>query len=137
MHRILFVVGLACLAVSTALAQDPVKVDPKHYKVEFENDHVRVLHINVGPHEKTPMHAHPASVLVWLTDGHVKFTFPPQPGGVKLDPEDAHGKAGQASWSAAVKHAGENLSDKPIELFQVELKAKPAVATPAAKKPPK
>ncbi len=131
MRRIFFVVGLACLAVSTALAQDPVKVDPKHYKVEFENDRVRVLHINVGPHEKTPMHAHPASVLVWLTDSHVKFTFPDG------KTEDAHGKAGQANWSAAVKHAGENLSDKPSEVFQVELKAKPAVATPAAKKPPK
>ncbi len=131
MRRILFVVGLASLAVSAALAQDPVKVDPKHYKVEFENDRVRVLHINVGAHEKTPMHAHPGSVLVWLTDAHVKFTFPDG------KTEDAHGKAGQANWSAAVKHAGENLSDKPIEVLQVELKAKPAVAAPAAKKPPK
>ena len=26
-------------------ADDPVRVDPKHYKVEFENDRVRVLRI--------------------------------------------------------------------------------------------
>ena len=29
-------------ATNMAMAQDPVKVDPKHYKVEFENDQVRV-----------------------------------------------------------------------------------------------
>jgi hypothetical protein len=27
---------VVCLAASTLLAQDPVKVDAKHYKVEFE-----------------------------------------------------------------------------------------------------
>ena len=34
-----------------AHAQDAAKVDPKHYKVEFENDQVRVLRISYGPHE--------------------------------------------------------------------------------------
>jgi len=32
---------------------DPVKVDPKHYKVEMENDRVRVLRITYGPQEKS------------------------------------------------------------------------------------
>jgi hypothetical protein len=27
------------------MAQDPVRVDPQHYTVEFENDQVRVLRI--------------------------------------------------------------------------------------------
>ena len=60
--------GLMCLAVSAALAQDPVKVDPNHYKVEFENAQVRVLRIHYGAHEKSVMHYHPASVAVFLTD---------------------------------------------------------------------
>ena len=33
-------------------ALDPMTVDPTHYKVEFENEHVRVLRIHFGPHEK-------------------------------------------------------------------------------------
>lgn len=37
---------------------DPVKVDPKHYQVEFENDRVRVLRIRFGPHERSVMHGH-------------------------------------------------------------------------------
>jgi hypothetical protein len=63
-------------AASTVLAQDPVKVDPKHYKVEFENDHVRVLRITYGPDEKSVMHDHPDGTAVFLTDYHVKFTYP-------------------------------------------------------------
>jgi hypothetical protein len=44
------------------MAQDPINVDPKHYKVEMENDRVRVLRIRYGPHEKSVMHGHPPSV---------------------------------------------------------------------------
>src|SRR5271169_2405985 len=55
---------------------DPVKLDPKHYKVEFENDRVRVLRINYGPGEKSVMHSHPESIGVFLTDAHAKFTYP-------------------------------------------------------------
>jgi polyisoprenoid-binding protein YceI len=54
MRRVFFVAaGLALFALSApAMAQDAVKVDPKHYKVEFENDKIRVLRVNYGPHEK-------------------------------------------------------------------------------------
>jgi quercetin dioxygenase-like cupin family protein len=129
MRRMLFLVAVLCVAALTAKAQDPVKLDPKHYKVEFENAQVRVLHITVGPHEKTPMHSHPSGVLVWLTDGHVRFTYPDG------KTEEVHGQAGQTAWGAGVTHAGENLEDKQIELVQVELKAKPGTAkAPAAKK---
>ena len=42
--------------------QDPVKVDPKHYKVEVENEKVRVLRVNYKAHEKSVMHSHPDNV---------------------------------------------------------------------------
>jgi len=109
-------------AAKTAMAQDPVKVDPKHYKVEFENDQVRVLRITYGPHEKSVMHDHPASQVIYLTDAHVKFAHP----GGKA--EEQRGKAGQTAWALAGKHLPENLSDKPLEGILVELKAKPAKA---------
>ena len=38
------------------IVADPLKVDPKHYKVEFENDRVRVLRITYGPREKSVIH---------------------------------------------------------------------------------
>ncbi len=128
MRPILILGALVCLTVSTASAQDPVKVDPKHYKVEFENAQVRVLRSNRGPHEKSPMHEHPAYVAVPLTDIHLKLTFPDG------RTEERHAKAGEVRWSAGAKHAEENVGDKAAEAILVELKAKPAVAKPAAKK---
>ena len=42
----IFTVLFAVIILSGySFAQDAVKVDPKHYKVEFENDQVRVLRI--------------------------------------------------------------------------------------------
>jgi hypothetical protein len=43
---------VTALAIGGAVAQDPIVVDAKHYKVTFENDQVRVLKITYGPKEK-------------------------------------------------------------------------------------
>ncbi len=128
MRRALLLAGLMCLAVFTAKAQDPAKVDPKHCKVEFENAQVRVLRFTVGPHEKIPMHEHPASVLIALTDSHGKEIFPD---GKEVDRQT---KAGEVRWRDALKHANENLGDRSTESIVVELKGKAAKAKPAAKK---
>ena len=110
------------LNAKTARAQDPVQVDPRHYKVMLESNEVRVLQITYGPHEKSVMHEHPASVVVCLTDQDVKFTFPDG------KTEERHMKAGQSELHAAGKHLPENLSDKPLEAVLVELKTQPATA---------
>ena len=129
MRRVLFVAAVVCLAVSTAKAQDPVKVDPNNWKVEFENAQVRVLRVHIPPHGKLGMHEHPANVLISLTDGHVKDIFPDG------KTSELHFKAGQATWRDAVKHANENLGATATESILVELKAKPAAAEHVAKKP--
>jgi len=100
MTRTSLTIGLVCLG-SVVLAQDPVQVDPKHYRVEFENAQVRVLHIQYGPHEKSVMHHHPAGVAVFLSDQDAKFTMPD---GKTVE---RHGKAGQALWMAAETHLPE------------------------------
>lgn len=110
------------MAIAPAMGQDPVKVDAKHYKVEFENAQVRVLRIAYGPHEKSVMHGHPASLAVFLTDGSVKFTLADG----KTLASDV--KAGMVQWNAGGKHLPENVGDKPFELILVELKGKHAAA---------
>src|ERR1051326_1575826 len=51
-----------------ATTLDPLKVDPKHYKLEFENGQVRVFRVKIGPHEKVPLHEHVLNrVVVYLT----------------------------------------------------------------------
>jgi len=97
-------------------ALDPIKLDPKHYSVVLENDEVRVLRAKYGPHEKSVMHEHPASVAVSMTDYHVKMTA----GDGKS--QDLSSKAHDATWTEPGKHLPENLSDKPMEVIVIELK---------------
>jgi quercetin dioxygenase-like cupin family protein len=108
--------GLAVFTVGAASAQDPVKVDPRHYKVVFENAQVRVLRIHYGPHETSVMHDHPDGVVTYLADGHMRFLLP---GGKTIE---SSGKAGMAIWAPGGPHKPTNLSDKPMDAVLVELK---------------
>jgi len=95
---------------------DPINVDPKHYTVDFENDQVRVVHIKYAPGEKSVMHGHPASVIVFLTDCRARFAYPDG------KTEEINAKAGQATFTAPTEHLPENLSNQPLEVIQIELK---------------
>jgi hypothetical protein len=128
MRRTLFLaLFMLAVAVPAALAQDPVKVDSKHYKVEFENSQVRVLRINYGPNEKSVMHWHPNAIAIFVTDANGKFTFP------NGKTQEFSSKAGETRWTAAGRHLPENTSDQPFEVILVELKTKKHKAV--AKKP--
>jgi quercetin dioxygenase-like cupin family protein len=106
-------------AASPAFAQDPVAVDPAHYKVQFENDHVRVLRITYGPNEKSVMHYHPAGVVIFLTDAKVQFTLPD---GQTVQDE---GRAGETRWAEGPgTHLPQNLTNRPMEVILVELKTR-------------
>ena len=133
---ILFCVAVVCLGFTTVLsAQDALKVDPKHYTLVSENDQVRILKIHYGPHEKSVMHSHPATVAVFLSDSKGKFTFPDG------KTQDFTTKTGEAMAGDAGTHLPENTGDKPLDGILVELKGKPvtakAAAKPAAAKVPK
>jgi quercetin dioxygenase-like cupin family protein len=96
--------------------QDPVKVDPKHYKVEVENEKVRVLRANYRPHEKSVMHSHPESVAIFLNEIHCRFTFPDG------KTEERRFRAGETLYAPAGSHLPENLSGHPFDVIIVELK---------------
>lgn len=107
---------ISVFAVRPSLAQDPVAVDGKHYKVEFENATVRVLRVHYGAKQKSVMHEHPDAVAVSLGDMRGRFTL-------------ANGKkqirtfrTGQVRWTPAETHLPENLNNKPFDVILVELK---------------
>ena len=127
MNRVILAGILLCFTMSKVLAQDAVKVDPKHYKLELENAQVRVLRVHYGPHEKSVMHSHPDTVMTFLTDCKVKFTAPD---GKSVE---RTAKAGEIMYSPADTHLPENLSDKALEGILVELKTKPKSGPPANK----
>ncbi len=100
-----------------AFQRDPVKLDSKHYKVELENEKVRVVRISYAPREKSVMHQHPPGVGIFLTDAHFKFGYPD--GKV----EEIKAKRGEFLWFADVwEHLPENLSNQRAEVIYVELK---------------
>jgi quercetin dioxygenase-like cupin family protein len=116
--RLFCVAVVVSLAANAAVAQDPTKVEPKHYKLNFENERVQVVHVYYGPHEKSEMHEHPAGVSVALSDGHLRFTD--QNGKVT----EVYAKRGEARWFPAHKHEVENLGDEPYNAVYVGMKGK-------------
>jgi len=119
--------AIVCLAVTLAAAQDPTKVEPKHYKLHFENEHVVVIDIHYGPHEKSELHDHPGGVVVNLTGGHLKFTD--ENGKV----HEVFAKAGESRWFPAVKHKVENLGDETYNAVYIAIKGKTMTAGSVAK----
>ena len=119
--RCMGAVIVLCLAAQAGWAQDPTKVEPKHYKLDFENDRVQVVSVHYGPHEKSSMHEHPGGVVVVLTGGHLKFTD--EKGKVK----EVFAKPGEARWFAPFKHRVENVGDTSYNAVYVGIKAKKEV----------
>jgi quercetin dioxygenase-like cupin family protein len=101
-----------------SLGQDPTKVEPKHYKLDFENERVQVLSIYYGPHEKSLMHDHPGGVVVVITGGHLRFTDE------KGKVTEVFAKPGEARWFAPFKHTVENVGNTAYNAVYVGIKGK-------------
>ena len=127
--RFLCAAVIVCLA-SVASAQDPTKVEPKHYRLLFENDRVQVVSVHYGPHEKSEMHDHPGGVVVVVTGGHLKFTD--QNGKVT----EVYSKEGEARWFPPFKHKVENVGDEPYNAVYVGIKGKLSADADPSDAPP-
>jgi len=117
---------LVCLAATFTLAQDPTKVEPKHYKLDFENDRVQVVSVVYGPHEKSVLHDHPGGVVVSLTEGHLRFTD--ETGKTR----EVFAKPGEVRWYAPFKHRVENLGATTYRAVYIGVKGKLAAASTGA-----
>jgi hypothetical protein len=126
MKRVAMAVIVGLLAVCSAVGQDPVQIAPEHYKVLIDNPQVRVLRATRNGHEKAPMHSHPDYVTVYLTDLNQNITSPD--GTV----QEVHRKAGSTSFSKALTHAEDNISDQPLEVIVIELKPAAHASGPVA-----
>ena len=98
-------------------AQDAVAVDPKHHKVELENDQVRVLRITLPPGEGSVMHSHPCGVVIGLSDTSLMMHLPD--GATR----ETSLKQGQVLMIKPTVHNPENQSSNPAQVILVELKS--------------
>ena len=128
--KALSVFPLVLLWSSAALAQDPVKVDPTHYKVLLDNPSVRVLKVDYAPGTKSTMHQHPDSIVIPLSASKVKFNLPDGKS------EDVDLPSESAMYTPAGTHNPENIGKGRVEAILVEFKAaKPGTATIPTSRP--
>jgi quercetin dioxygenase-like cupin family protein len=124
---------LFCLVFFTyaanSLSQDPTKVAPDAYKLQFENEWVQVTRVHYGPHAKVPTHDHsrwPAAYVYLNNSGPIKFTHegwdepvltrpPTKAGSFRLSPTTAVNET----------HQVENPTEIPSDFLRVEFKTRP------------
>lgn len=83
---------------------DPVTVDPQHYKVDFENEYVRVLRVQFGPGENGARHEHILNRVVFYQN------------------DQPNAKADDVRMSGAATHAEANESSQTAYRIAVEMK---------------
>jgi quercetin dioxygenase-like cupin family protein len=120
---------LVCLASAYSLGQDPTKVEPKHYKRDFENERVDVISVHYGPHEKSALHDHPGGVVVVLTEAHLRFTD--EAGKTR----EVFAKPGEVRWYPPFKHRVENLGDTTYDAVYIGVKGKLTTASNGGQDP--
>jgi hypothetical protein len=93
---------------------DAVALDPERYRIDFENDRVRIVRLHFEAHERGLLVAHPPRVLVTLSDVWVKVIFADG----RTDEHDA--PAGLAVWLPAETLQTENTADQLLEVVLIE-----------------
>lgn len=119
---------MVLLAALTLLAmQDPVTLNPRIVRVEYENDTIRVLRVRYAPHDSLAMHSHPPRLVVNLMNSHSRATLPD---GTSTE---THGMPGRVVWREPETHAVENVGDGLLENIEVEFKKASAAAIPVVR----
>ena len=96
---------------------DPVEVSPANYKVLLENEHVRVLDMNVKPGESDKEHSHPSETVYFAKGGKLKIHLPD---GKSMDVEVPDG---HVMWHEAWTHRVENVGTTDVHGIIVESKS--------------
>src|SRR2546425_8931175 len=113
------ILAALCLLMTRASAQDPLKALPQAYKLQFENDWVKVTRVHYAPHEKLPPHQHTqsASAYVYLNDsGPVVFKHIDLPYGAVTRPATKEGTFRLYQGLKEI-HEVESLSDVPSDFL--------------------
>lgn len=130
---ILFAVLTACLAVVSSSAQDPVKAAPRSYKLQLENELIKVLRVHYPAREKVPMHDHSRSpaAYVYLNDSgpivfkHADWDHPV----LRRPPVNAGSFRLSPTRFSNETHEAENPNDTPSDFLRIEFKFLPVAKT--------
>ena len=95
---------------------DPVKSSPGNYKVLMENDHVRVLEMNLKAGETDNTHSHPDETAYFIKGSKLKSHLP-DGGAMEAEIPD-----GYVMWHEAWTHTVENVGSSDVRAIVVESK---------------
>ena len=114
--------GTARERVRSGVLQDPVKVDPAHYTLEYEDAAIRILRVRLEPGDTSVMHEHPKSIcIVALTDEHTSHLLPDSSASETTHPAGTvECNRAEAGW---YRHQPRNLSNTREEYLIIERKA--------------
>ncbi|MFL6468743.1 MAG: hypothetical protein ACJ72Z_12365, partial [Pyrinomonadaceae bacterium] len=120
------IVALLVILPLAAIGQDPTKVAPESYKLQFENAWIKVLRVSYAPNSKVPVHDHskgPAGYVYLVDSGPVRFVH----SGWDADPVLTRQatKAGSFRLSPTrfdnETHAVENISNTRSDFLRIEI----------------
>ncbi len=126
--RYLPLLALLLTPAVTARAQDPVTTLPDAYRLQFENEWVKIVRVHYAAGAKLPEHSHPAASLafVYLTDSEpVIFKHAGSRNRNVTRPAVKAGSYRLARGDSEI-HSVENESEHASEFLRVELKTDPA-----------
>jgi hypothetical protein len=127
--RTILTAALTACSMTIALAEEHTQsghvrthaaTAPVDAKLVTENELVQIFRMSVPARSRTPMHDVSPRVIVWLSDAHFVDHF--ADGTTKEETRTA----GDVEWVSARRHAGENLSDSPMEFIAVVVRTAPA-----------
>src|SRR6188474_840581 len=126
MRALTISIALLLCSVLRISAQDPTKAAPDTYKLQFENDYVKVLHVTYAPRSKVPVHDHsrfPAAYVYLSDSGPIRFVHTGWDEPILTRPKT---RAGSFRLSPTrfedETHAVENLGGLTSEFLRIEIK---------------
>jgi hypothetical protein len=96
--------------------KDALEADPKHYKLDLENDRMRVLRLTLKADEVVPVHDDRDALFVCIKECHIRLT---RPGGRS---QDIHLQAGESRWIYGDTRSEKNVGPQPLEMLVIEPK---------------
>ena len=124
MCRLALVCGVVAMAAIHSSAQEPTKTLPDSYKVQLENDYVRVVRVHYAAGAKLPDHTHPegTTVYVYLNDSEgVVFSHSSGSNRAVTRPAVKTG-AVRVSTGREEHHTVENPASTPSDFLRILLK---------------
>jgi hypothetical protein len=112
-----------------AFPQDPLKVAPQAYRLQFDNEWVKVTRVHYGPREKIPAHDHsrwPAAYVYLNNSGPIKFRHVGWDHPILTRPATKAGSFRLSPTTAVEEtHEAENPTNTPSDFLRIEFKTQP------------